>query len=226
MKKLLALVAVLFASATLAHAQFGILAGINFSNTNLSATEMWEQAKTVTLFHVGAAYKINMGMGFAIQPALTYEMKGASIEQSKNVGSFFSDLNSKSGFMELGVGLQWGPDLFIGRPFVMVQPYVGYMIVNGGEKASKDIAGAVEISLDDINNDLERAKNKLEYGFSIGAGIELIKHLQLSVQYFMNLGKLYNDGKVDGTRVWDSVKNNFNDINNYNGVKVTLGYLF
>ena len=42
----------------------------------------------------------------------------------------------------------------------------------------------------------------------------------------MNLGKLYNNGKVDGTQVWDSVKNNFNDINNYNGVKVTLGYLF
>ncbi len=229
MKKLLALVAVLFASATLAHAQFGILAGINFSNTNLSATEMWEQAKTVTLFHVGAAYKINMGMGFAIQPALTYEMKGASIEDSKNVAAFTGALDSKSGFLELGVGLQWGPDLFIGRPFVMVQPFVGYMIAPQGDKTSStfNILGvSATTSSSQLDSDLEKAKNKLEYGFSIGAGIELIKHLQLSVQYFMNLGKLYNNGKVDGTQVWDSVKNNFNDINNYNGVKVTLGYLF
>ena len=57
--------------------------------------------------------------------------------------------------------------------------------------------------------------------------IELIKHLQLSIQYFMNLGKLYNsDGKVDGTKVWDNVKDNFSDINNYNGVKLTLGFFF
>ena len=225
MKKLLALVAVLFASATLAHAQFGIVAGLNFSNTNFSTDNIWENAKTVTLFHVGAAYKINMGMGFAIQPALTYEMKGASIQDSQNFSAWTGALESKSGFLELGVGLQWGPDLFIGRPFVMVQPYLGYMIAPKGERASDDILGMV-LSSDKLNSQLADAKNKLEYGFSIGAGIELIKHLQLSVQYFMNLGKLYTNDKIDGDDIWNNVKNNFNDINNYNGVKVTLGYLF
>ena len=225
MKKLLALVAVLFASATLAHAQFGIVAGLNFSNTNFSTDNIWENAKTVTLFHVGAAYKINMGMGFAIQPALTYEMKGASIQDSANLAAWTGSLESKSGFLELGVGLQWGPDLFIGRPFVMVQPYLGYMIAPKGEKASGDVS-VVSVSIDKVNEQLAEAKNKLEYGFSIGAGIELIKHLQLSVQYFMNLGKLYTDDKVDGDVIWNKVKGSINDINNYNGVKVTLGFFF
>lgn len=209
----------------MAHAQWGIVAGLNFSNTNLSTDKMWEQAKTVTLFHVGAAYKANLGMGFAIQPQLTYEMKGASIEDSENFAAWSGSLDSKSGFLELGVGLQWGPDLFIGRPFVMVQPFLGYMIVPAGEKSTSNILG-VSVSSDDMAADLEKAKNKIEYGFSIGAGIELIKHLQLSVQYFMNLGKLYSNGNVDGTKVWNSVKDNFNDINNYNGVKVTLGFFF
>lgn len=209
----------------MAHAQWGVVAGLNFSNTNLSTDKMWEQAKTVTLFHVGAAYKANLGMGFAIQPQLTYEMKGASIEDSENFAAWSGSLDSKSGFLELGVGLQWGPDLFIGRPFVMVQPFLGYMIVPAGEKSTSNILG-VSVSSDDMAADLEKAKNKIEYGFSIGAGIELIKHLQLSVQYFMNLGKLYSNGNVDGTKVWNSVKDNFNDINNYNGVKVTLGFFF
>lgn len=226
MKKLFTIVAVLFASATMAHAQFGIVAGINFSNTNLSSQQVWEQAKSVTLFHVGAAYKFNLGAGFALQPALTYEMKGASINDSANFAAWSGSLDSKSGFLEMGVGLQWGPDLIIGRPFVMLQPFLGYMIAPGGEKSSSNILG-IGTSIDDFNADLEKAKNKVEYGFSIGAGIELIKHLQLSIQYFMNLGKLYNsDGKVDGTKVWDNVKDNFSDINNYNGVKLTLGFFF
>lgn len=225
MKKLFTLLAVLFASATMAHAQFGIVAGLNFSNTNLASDKVWEQAKSVTLFHVGAAYKVNLGAGFALQPALTYEMKGASINDSADFAAFTGSLDSKSGFLELGVGLQWGPDLIIGRPFVMLQPFLGYMIVPGGEKSSVNILG-IGGSSDSFNAELEKAKNKVEYGFSIGAGIELIKHLQLSVQYFMNLGKLYSDGKVDGTKMWDSVKNNFSDINNYNGVKLTLGFFF
>jgi hypothetical protein len=111
----------------------------------------------------------------------------------------------------------------------MVQPFVGYMVAPSGDKTSStfNVLGvSATTSSSQLDADLEKAKNKLEYGFSIGAGIELIKHLQLSVQYFMNLGKLYNEGKVDGTKVWDSVKSNFNDINNYNGVKVTLGYFF
>ena len=228
MKKLFALVAVLFASATLAHAQFGIVGGLNFSNTSFTKeNNIWEQAKSVTLFHVGVAYKANLGLGFAIQPALTYEMKGASIKNSKNLLDWTGSLEGKSGFLELGVGLQWGPDLFIGRPFVMVQPYLGYMIAPQGDKTSTTTSVlGLELSSSDLASDLEKAKNKLEYGFSVGAGIELIKHLQLSVQYFMNLDHLYSNGTVDGTKVWNSVKDSFNDINNYNGVKVTLGFFF
>lgn len=226
MKKLFVLVAVLFASATLAHAQFGIVGGLNFSNTSFTKeNNMWEQAKSVTLFHVGVAYKANLGLGFAIQPALTYEMKGASIKDSKNFGDWTGSLDSKSGFLELGVGLQWGPDLFIGRPFVQLQPYLGYMIAPNGEKSADNIAG-IGISSDKFNKELADAKNKFEYGLSIGAGIEIIKHLQLSVSYFMNLGKLFTGDKIDGNEIWNTYKNSFNNINNYNGVKVTLGFFF
>ena len=229
MKKLLTLVAVLFASATMAHAQFGIVGGLNFSNTSLSTKEMWEQAKTVTLFHVGAAYKFNLGMGFAVQPQLTYEMKGASIKDSQNFAAWTGSLDSKSGFLELGVGLQWGPDLFIGRPYVMIQPFLGYMIAPKGDKTTTTSTTPIweaSYSNDQVATALTEAKNKLEYGFGIGVGIEVIKHLQLSVQYFTNLGSLYTGEKIDGNQIWNNIKNNFNDIKNYNGVKVTLGFFF
>ena len=225
MKKLFALVAVLFASATLAHAQFGVLAGINISGTNLDTQDIWANAKSVTLYHVGVAYKVNMGAGFALQPQLTYEMKGANLQSATSIASVTSSLDTKSGFLELGVGLSWGPDLIIGRPFVMLQPFLGYQIVTS-DNAKVSALNVLTYSDDDYNKALDAAKNKLEYGFGIGAGIELIKHLQLSVQYFMNLGTLYNNGKVDGNDIWNTVKNSYGDIKNYNGVKVTLGFLF
>ena len=223
MKKLLTLVAVLFASATLAHAQFGVIAGVNFSSTNLENKNIWENVKTATLFHVGVEYKMNMGMGFALQPAFTYEMKGASLDSGKGIAGM--DLDTKSGYMELGLGLQWGPDLVIGRPYVFLQPFLGYQIVSI-DKTDLKALDLLTYESEDWNDALDAAKNKLEYGFGVGVGIELFKHVQLSVQYFMNLGNLYTDGSIDGNRVWDAIKSEYKDIKNYNGVKVTLGYLF
>ena len=56
--------------------------------------------------------------------------------------------------------------------------------------------------------------------------MEIAGHLQLSVQWFKNLGTLYNDGKIDGEAVLTAFKDNYKNIENYTGVKVTLGILF
>jgi len=37
----------------------------------------------------------------------------------------------------------------------------------------------------------DNVKTRAEYGFSLGAGLELIKHVQVSVKYFWNLGNIY-----------------------------------
>ena len=225
MKKILTFVFALVASATLAHAQLGVVAGINVSGTNLDTKDLWSNAKNVTLYHVGLVYKSDLGLGFAVQPSLTYEMKGANLSTAEKFSSVSSSLDTKSGFLELGVGIQWGPDLIIGRPYLFLQPFAGYQIV-AKDNAKVDALSLLTISDDDYDKALSDAKNKLEYGFGFGAGVELIKHLQLSVQYFVNLGTLYNEGKVEGNEVWNKVRSTYQDIENYNGVKVTLGYFF
>lgn len=225
MKKLLTLVAVLFASATMAHAQFGIVGGMTVSGTNIETKNLWDNAKNVTLYHIGVAYQIDMSMGFSVQPSLTYEMKGANLESTASVyGWNVADLNlnSKSGYLELGAALQWGPDLIIARPFVMVEPYLGYQVVAADKSAAKLLDSALTSSSDNFDKDINNAKNKLEYGIGIGVGVDLLKHLQLTVQYFKSLGPLYsNDGSLSQLD-WEAVK----DIQNYNGVKVTLGFFF
>ena len=117
MKKILTLIVALVATATVAHAQFGIVGGLNFSNAKFeNAKQFGEAAKNATLWHAGVAWKMSLPLGFAIQPELTYQVKGVKIE---DVGSATAkDFKFNNGYIELGAGVQWGPDLIIARPYV------------------------------------------------------------------------------------------------------------
>ena len=56
--------------------------------------------------------------------------------------------------------------------------------------------------------------------------MELLNHLQLSVQWFKNLGPLYNDGKIDGSEALKAVSGSYKDIANYTGIKLSLAVFF
>lgn len=209
MKKLITLVAVLVASATVAHAQFGIIAGFNSTDATFDTQDIASNMSKVNQYHVGVAYHIDLPLGFALQPQLTYQVKGANLQDAaQSGGSAFEDLNLKTGFAEFGLGAQWGIDLVAIRPFVLVQPFVGYQVTE-------------EDNVSSINKDM---LNKLEYGFSIGAGLELIQHLQLSIKWYKNLGSIA--GK-DFNTVTTEAQNNWSlDTASYQGWQLSLGLFF
>ncbi|MBO4634860.1 MAG: outer membrane beta-barrel protein [Bacteroidales bacterium] len=186
MKKLVALIAVVFASVTLAHAQFGIIAGYNSSATTIKAAA--ESVSTASFWHAGVAYKINIG-ALAIQPALVYNMKGTNID----------NLEYKTGYIEASAGVQLGLDLIVARPFIVAEPFIGYQVY-GNEQALADIT------------------NKLEYGFGVGIGADVIKHLQLKVEWYTNLGPLANASVAVAK---ETLKNG-----NFSGIKITAGFFF
>ena len=120
MKRIITLVAVAAASlfmAARAHAQFGIVGGITSSKTELTTAE---DVKSMSLYHAGVTYKVDLGAGFAIQPSVLYQVKGASLGELNSSSS--EDFKVKTGYVEVPVGLQWGPDLMVFRPFVMAEP--------------------------------------------------------------------------------------------------------
>lgn len=219
MKKILTLMVAVLATASVAHAQFGIIGGFTSSKTSIDTKNISENFKGVSLFHAGIAYKVKLPLGFAIQPALTYEMKGANLEQVKSINEGLSSLSTKAGYIQLGAGIQWGIDLLVARPFLLVQPFFGYQ-VTGSEKLTAD--GSVSVS--SINDVFQTAKNKLEYGFELGGGVEVVKHIQVSVVWFKNLGYLYDGDKI--TDVGAAVIGAYKDTKNYSGIKVSVGIFF
>ena len=202
MKRVITLVAVAAASllmAARAHAQFGIVGGITSSTTEMTTAE---DVKSMSLYHAGLTYKFNLGAGFAIQPSVLYQVKGANLGELNTASS--EDFKVKSGYVELPVGLQWGPDLMVFRPFVMAEPFIGYQVTSSDRGA------------DSIEGWTEQAKNKFEYGFALGGGLELAGNIQLSVQWFNNMGSLVNSSSSDFS---DKVKN-------FKGIKFSVAILF
>ena len=194
MKKLLAVIVIALASVTAAHAQFGIIAGYNSSSTKIK--DAAAEFKTASLWHAGVAYKFNFGL-LALQPSLTYSMKGTMISDG------VKSLEYKTGYVEASVGVQLGLDLLVARPFLVAEPFIGYQVY-GNEQAIKDVT------------------NKLEYGFGVGVGADVLKHLQLRIEWYKNLGNLANaNAAAAGDAAVETLKKS-----NYQGIKITAGFFF
>ena len=198
---LVAAASLLFAAN--AHAQFGIIGGLTSSNANIKTVD---DVKSVSLYHAGLTYKFDLGLGFAIQPSLMYQVKGAKtgeLGQDDALNSF----ELKTGFVEIPVAFQWGPDLMVFRPFVMAEPFIGYQVTSSDRGA------------DSVEGWTEQAKNKFEYGFGVGGGLEIAGNIQLSVQWFNNMGSMVRDESASSGSFSEKVKN-------FKGIKFSVAILF
>lgn len=205
MKRIITLVAVAAASlfmAARAHAQFGIVGGITSSKTELTTAE---DVKSMSLYHAGVTYKVDLGAGFAIQPSVLYQVKGASLGELNTASS--EDFKVKTGYVEVPLSVQWGPDLMVFRPFVMVEPFIGYQVTSSDRGA------------DSVEGWTEQAKNKFEYGFGVGGGLEIAGNIQLSVQWFNNMGSMVRDESASSGSFSEKVKN-------FKGIKFSVAILF
>ena len=194
MKKFIVIVASLLLAVS-AHAQLGVVAGITSSKTNFK--EAYADVKNATSYHVGLTYKLDLGL-IAIQPSLIYNVKGAKVENAINKATegalTVGDFEYKTGSIEIPVQLQAGINLGIARVYGLVEPFVGYQITNSANYVN---GNKIDVKWDEV-------KNKLEWGVGVGAGVELIQHVQVAVRYFWNLGDASN---ASIATAYDAVRN-------------------
>lgn len=192
--------------------RWGITGGFTSSSTSVKNME----SKSVSLYHIGLAAEFPLGGGLAIQPALLYQVKGLSADKlgDYSLAETLDSFETKVGYLEIPVQVQWGPDLLAFRPYVFAEPFVGYRL---GQSTEGTVAEKIKDSL-----------KKFEYGLSVGAGLEVWK-LQLSVKYFWNFGDIYDkDGNADsiGDTVKGTIKDAVNNGNNFNGVMASVAFFF
>ncbi|MBR1405397.1 MAG: PorT family protein [Bacteroidales bacterium] len=219
-KKILAIVLAAMSLALTVGAQprMGVLAGFTSSKASVSEFE----ASSVSLYHAGVAFNFPLGVGFAVQPQLTYQVKGTSLDQIHSLADVSAqDMNLKVGYVEIPVQIQYGVDLMAFRPYVFAEPFIGFGI-NMTSKYSAD-----DSVLEKLTNEFKDADlRRFEYGLGFGAGIDVWR-LQLSAKYFWNFGKLSADGgTVDSQYIGETVRTAFREKKNFNGLAVSLAYFF
>ena len=206
MKRSATLAAVVVASlamAAQAHAQFGFVGGLTSSSTDMKTSQ---DVKAISLYHAGLTYKVNFGYGFSVQPSVLYQVKGAKLGELDTATD--DDFKLKTGFVEVPVALQWGPELLAFRPYLFAEPFIGYAVSSADKAGDADQATVSSV------------KNKFEYGFGFGGGLEIATHIQLSVQYFNNMGSMFNGDTSASQASWAE------RFKNFKGIKFTVGILF
>lgn len=182
---------------------FGVIGGLTTTSTKFSAIKSDIQAKNINLFHAGICYNQPIALGFAIQPALEYNVKGANLSEITGL----SDVNFKTGYLELPVQVQWGIDLLgIVRPFVFAEPFIGFALNNKTNLSSLSAEG------------WDNLKTRFEGGVGLGAGVDVVKHIQLTFRYFWNFGEVY---KIDIPQIKTQITEA-----NCQGFKISAAILF
>ncbi len=198
-------VLLVFASALLlgsvaasAQSRFGVIGGMAF----MRSSEM--SRAPYTLWQAGVTYKLGLPVGFSLQPSLLYQTKGAKTTDFKDI---------QTGYIELPVSVQWGPDLLVCRPFLDVTPFIGYAVSNkmwdNGTRVRPE--------------DKWKAMNRFEYGVGVGLGLEVWR-FQLIGRYMWNFERLYD--KKEGPDVVGSYVSDAFSTGKYRGFMLSLSFLF
>lgn len=225
MKKLFTLLVALVVAADL-FAQVGVTGGVTSTSTTLQGAYSDIQTQSVNQYHVGLVSKMELPAGLVLQPSLVYNVKGNSLKDIVTEGVSLESIDTKTGNVEFQLQLQWGLTLSkdVLRVYALVEPFASYAI-NGSIKYTNVIADILqqEPTWNEISD--WTGINRLQYGFGVGAGIEVFDNIQLSARYYWDMGDMFTetgDIVVPEIKRWAAIAKD----SVCNGIKVSLAYIF
>lgn len=196
MKKLFALIAAIIVTTTAsAQLDFGLKGGLNVSNISLNGALTDNlRSENQTGFFIGPTVKFTLpivGLGF--DASALYDQKSSKIQ----------DVTVKQQAIVIPVNLRYGVGLGdLASLYLFAGPQFAF---NVGDKNYNDI------KLGDIGSALSEYKLKSSnLSLNLGVGAVLAKHLQLSVNYNIALGKTgeFDAGNAVGDELFGDAKTN------------------
>lgn len=179
MKKIVSLIVLavmtLVAVPVQSQVRFGVKGGLNISSVHFNREIVNDD--NVTGFNIGPMIEGTVPLiGVGFDAAILYSQKGLGLKGHDDV---------KNDYIDVPVNLKWKFGLPILKGYLTAGPYVGFRV--GGEKFW-DIPGEV--------GDQLQAKS-FNAGLNFGAGVEVIKHLQVGFNYALGLTNDYSASKID-----------------------------
>ncbi len=195
MKKWITLftVTVCLAMAMPAKAQikFGVKGGLNLASASLS--DAWDakgNADNYTGFFIGPMVDITIPIiGLGVDGALMYSQKGAKISFDDDLGS----TTFKQQGIEIPVNLKYSIGLGSSASiYFAAGPSFYFNMKSDDDFTFNSVAGSLDY-------------DKSEVSLNLGAGVKLLRHLQLGVNYNMGLTDSAK-AKIDSpSSAWDAI---------------------
>ena len=159
--------------------KFGVKGGLNISSVHLNSDIL--KADNVTGFQIGPMIETTIPLvGVGMDAAILYSQKGMDVKSETGTST-----NVKTDYIDVPVNLKWKFGLPIIKGYLGAGPYIGFRV--GGDKFW-EIPGSVVGQV--------KAKN-FSAGLNFGAGVELISHLQVGINYGLGLTDNYSAEKYD-----------------------------
>ena len=161
-----------------AQVKLGIKGGLNISSVHFDSDLL--KADNVTGFQIGPVIETTLPLlGVGLDAAILYSQKGLEA----NTG--ISKSSMKTDYIDVPVNLKWKFGLPILKAYLAAGPYVGFRV--GGDKFW-EVPGSVVSQV--------KAKS-FSAGLNFGAGVELIRHLQVGFNYGLGLTDNYSLEGID-----------------------------
>ena len=210
MKKVLSIVfmvaAMLFASNANAQIKFGLKGGLNV--TRMSFSEEVFDASNKTGFFVGPMVKVTVPIvGLSFDAAALYDQKEADVKYAAE--GELGKVNVKQQSINIPVNVRYGFGLSsLANIFLFAGPQWG---INVGDKNFK------------WNETSSYSLKKSNFSVNVGAGVTLLKHLQVSANYNIACGK---SADASLSKALDAAANAGKDKSHNNSWQIALGYWF
>lgn len=155
--------------------RFGVKGGLNISSVHFNREIVGDD--NVTGFNIGPMIEGTLPLiGVGFDAAILYSQKGLGLKDRDDV---------KNDYIDVPVNLKWKFGLPILKGYLTAGPYVGFRV--GGEKFW---------DIPELVGDQLQAKS-FNAGLNFGAGVEVIKHLQVGFNYALGLTNDYSTSKGD-----------------------------
>ena len=210
MKKVLSIVflvaAMLFAANANAQIKFGLKGGLNV--TSMSFSEEVFDASNKTGFFVGPMVKVTVPIvGLSFDAAALYDQKEADVKYAAE--GELGKVNVKQQSINIPVNVRYGFGLSsLANIFLFAGPQWG---INVGDKNFK------------WNETSSYSLKKSNFSVNVGAGVTLLKHLQVSANYNIACGK---SADASLSKALDAAANAGKDESHNNSWQIALGYWF
>lgn len=201
-------VAMMFAQQADAQLQFGVKGGLNVSSISFNQ-DLFDSSNRSGWF-LGPTMKLSTPiLGLGLDASALYEQKSSQVENTKVQGGE-TTINQKS--VIIPVNVRWGFGLgSMASMFVFAGPQFGFNV-------GKD--EFTWTSREDYQNTFQLKKSNLSV--NVGAGVSLLKHLQVTANYSIATGKT---GEAKVSKVIDDTYDTITT-GKANAWQVSLSYFF